>query len=223
MFLLEIKTKQNMMFLSIYNFELMTMLSLYLTFALSITLLISSPGPVISLVISDSKHGWPTGTIIGGAISAFLLLVISLIVIHFALEINEIILDWGRVIGGLYLAYLGVSILRSKVHIENAQSHHKDCFWRTMKVGLSNPKDILFFLAFLPSFIIAGGSFIQQSITLVCIWVVIDMSIMLAYAGLAKKLFSYQKSQIILYYLPGVFMSLVGCISLYLGAVSLIG
>lgn len=198
------------------------MLSLYFTFALSITLLISSPGPVISLVISDSKQGWPTGTIIGGALSAFLLLVISLIVIHFALVIDEAILDWGRVIGGLYLAYLGVCILRSKVHIEKAQSHHKDCFWRTMKVGLSNPKDILFFLAFLPSFIIAGESFVQQSITLVCIWVVIDMSIMVAYAVLAKKLFSYQKSQVILYYLPGVFMTLVGGISLYLGVLSLL-
>ena len=198
------------------------MLSLYFTFAISITLLISSPGPVISLVISDSKHGWPTGTIWGGAISAFLLLAISLLVIHFALVIDENILDWGRVIGGFYLAYLGFSILRSQVHIENAKSHHKDCFWRTMKAGLSNPKDILFFLAFLPSFIIPDQSFMQQSFIFLSIWLVIDVVIMVAYAGLAKKLFSYQKSQAILYYLPGVFMMLVGGISLYLGATSLI-
>ncbi|TEW56860.1 LysE family translocator [Psychromonas sp. RZ22] len=198
------------------------MLSLYLTFAISITLLISSPGPIISLVISDSKHGWPTGTIWGGAISALLLLAISLVVIHFALVIDENILDWGRVIGGVYLAYLGLSILRSKVHIEKNKSHHKDCFWRTMKAGLSNPKDILFFLAFLPSFIVSGESFIEQSFIFLGIWAVIDMGIMVAYAGLAKKLFSYQKSQPILYYLPGIFMMLVGLISLYLGVVSLI-
>jgi threonine/homoserine/homoserine lactone efflux protein len=186
-------------------------------------LLIASPGPVISLVISDSKHGWPTGTILGGALSAFLLLVISLVVIHFALVINENLLDWGRVVGGFYLAYLGFSILRSKVHIENAASHHKDCFWRTMKVGLSNPKDILFFLAFLPSFIVAEASFVQQSFIFLGIWLVIDMLIMLAYAGVAKQLFRYQKSQAILYYLPGVFMMIVGSISFYLGVVSLLG
>jgi len=198
------------------------MLSLYFTFAISITLLISSPGPVISLVISDSKHGWPTGTIWGGAISAFLLLAISLLVIHFALEIDENILDWGRVLGGGYLAYLGCSILRSKVEIKNTKSHHKDCFWRTMRVGLSNPKDILFFLAFLPSFIIPEQSFSQQSFIFLGIWSMIDTTIMVAYAGLAKKLFSYQKSQMVLYYLPGVFMLLVGGISIYLGAQSII-
>lgn len=198
------------------------MLSLYFTFAISITLLISSPGPVISLVISDAKHGWPTGTILGGAISAFLLLLSSLLLIHFALIINENIMDWGSVVGGFYLAYLGISILRSKVHIKNAKSHHKDCFWRTMKVGLSNPKDILFFLAFLPSFMVSEQPFILQSSIFLSIWVVVDMTIMLAYAGLAKKLFTYQKSQMILYYLPGVFMVLVGVVSLYLGVTSLI-
>lgn len=197
------------------------MLSLYFTFALSITLLISSPGPVISLVISDAKHGWPTGTIVGGAISAFLLLAISLVMIHFALVIDESLLDWGRVIGGLYLAYLGFSILRSQVQVNDAKSHHKDCFWRTMKAGLSNPKDILFFLAFLPSFITPEQSFAQQSLLFLGIWLVIDIIIMVAYAGLATKLFSYKKSQTILHYLPGIFMILVGGISLYLGAQSL--
>lgn len=198
------------------------MLSLYITYAIAITLLISSPGPVISLVISDSKHGWPTGTIWGGAISAFLLLAISLVVIHFALVIDETLLDWGRVIGGLYLAYLGLSILASKQQHTTAKSHHHDCFWRTMKVGLSNPKDILFFLAFLPSFIITDQPFVEQSMIFLAIWVVIDMSIMVAYAGVAKKLLEYVFWQKALFYLPGIFMSLVGGISLYLGAVNLL-
>lgn len=197
------------------------MLSLYITYAISITLLISSPGPIIALVISDSKQGWPTGTIWGGVISAFLLLAIALVVIHFALVIDENLLDWGRVIGGLYLTYLGVSILRSKVQRSTAKSHHHDCFWRTMKVGLSNPKDILFFLAFLPSFIITEQSFIEQSAIFLAIWVVVDIIIMVAYAGLAQKLLAYESCQKILFYLPGVFMSLVGLISLYLGAVNL--
>ncbi|MDA7746659.1 LysE family translocator [Psychromonas sp.] len=198
------------------------MISLYLTFAFSITLLISSPGPVISLVISDAKYGWPTGTIWGGAISAFLLLAISLVVIHFALEIDEQLLDWGRIIGGGYLAFLGGAILRSNVQVKGATSHHKDCFWRTMKVGLSNPKDILFFLAFLPSFIVAERSFVTQSAIFLTIWLVIDVLIMVSYAGVAKKLLTYPKWRTALYYLPGFFMMLVGAISVYLGAVSLI-
>lgn len=193
------------------------MLSLYLTYAISIALLISSPGPVIALVISDSKHGWPTGTIWGGAISALLLLSCSLLVIHFALVINDVLLDWGRVLGGLYLSYLGVSILRSKQQYSIAKSHHSDCFWRTMKVGLSNPKDILFFLAFLPSFIVSEQPFIEQSMIFLGIWAVIDLFVMIAYASVAKKLLVYERCQTLLFYLPGVFMSVVGTISIYLG------
>lgn len=198
------------------------MLSLYITYTIAITLLISSPGPVVALVISDSKHGWPTGTILGGAISAIVLLVVSLVVIHFTLVINDTLLDWGRVIGGAYLAYLGASILTSKQQVSITESHHHDCFWRTMKVGLSNPKDILFFLAFLPSFITTDQPFVEQSMIFVAIWLVIDMSIMVAYAGVAKKLLEYVFWQKALFYLPGIFMSLVGAISIYLGAVNLL-
>ena len=164
------------------------MLSLYLTYAVSIAFLISSPGPVIALIISDSKHGWPTGTIWGGAISAVLLLMLSLLLLSFALAIDATMLEWGRVIGGLYLIYLGMTVLGSKEQIKTAKSHHHDCFWRTMKVGLSNPKDILFFLAFLPSFIVATESFLQQSMTFIAIWLVVDLLIMLAYAAVAQKL-----------------------------------
>ena len=197
------------------------MLSIYFTFALSITLLISSPGPVISLVIADAKKGWPTGTLLGGSLSAILLLSLSLLLIHFALTIDETILDWGRIAGGSYLLYLGAAILCSKVTTGETQTDHKDCFWRTMKVGLSNPKDILFFLAFLPSFIVADMAFGAQSIVLISIWAVIDMSIMLVYAFFAQKLFAYAKTHVLLHYLPGVFMSLVGGISLSLGGMSL--
>ncbi len=197
------------------------MFSVYLTYAVSIALLISSPGPVIALIISDSKHGWPTGTIYGGAISALLLLSISLMLLSLALAIDENILEWGRVVGGLYLIYLGVSILTSKAYLDKIKSHHNHCFWRTMKVGLSNPKDILFFLAFLPSFIIATESFLQQSVIFLGLWAVIDMAIMLIYARVAQKLLSYDKCRTVLYYLPGVFMSLVGGISCSLGGYQL--
>ncbi|MEI6896969.1 MAG: hypothetical protein V5786_05705 [Psychromonas sp.] len=54
------------------------------------------------------------------------------------------------------------------------------------------------------------------------LWLVIDMFIMISYAGIAKKLLMYKSSQIILFYLPGVFMTLVGTISLYLGTMNLL-
>jgi len=199
------------------------MFSLYLTYFISITLLISSPGPIVSLVISDSKYGWPSATIWAGAISALLLLATSLLMIHFTLAIDENILDWGRVVGGGYLAYLGISILLSPISIDKSEYKHTNCFWRTMRAGLSNPKDILFFLAFLPSFIVPDTSFIEQSIYFLIIWAFVDVSVMIVYAGVAKKLFSYSYFHTLLHYIPGVFMLFVGGASLYLGGLSLMG
>lgn len=198
------------------------MLSIYLSYAIAVFLLISSPGPVISLVIADAKHGWPIGTLIGSAISALLLLTAALLFIHFALVVDEQLLDIGRVLGGAYLAYLGGRLFLSKQAIAITSGHHKDCFWRAMKVGLSNPKDILFLLAFLPSFIIPEQSLLEQSLILLVIWAVIDMSIMLVYAGAAKRLLSYPFFHSLLHYLPSAFMLLLGTLSSYLGIISLL-
>ncbi|WP_019617008.1 LysE family translocator [Psychromonas ossibalaenae] len=194
------------------------MLSIYITYAVSIAILISTPGPLIALIISDSKHGWPSGTILGSALASLILLVCALIALNFAVSLDPHLLEWGRVIGGCYLIYLGLTALRKEVVIDDIKSHNKNCFWRAMRAGISNPKDILFFVAFLPSFVIATESFTQQALIFLVLWVVIDVSIMVTYAKAAKKLLSYAKCRTVLFYLPAVFMPVVGGISLYLGA-----
>lgn len=198
------------------------MFSLYVTYAISIALLISSPGPVISLVIADCKYGWPKGTLLGAALSALLLLMSALLLIHFALAVDESLLDWGRILGGAYLLFLGVQLLTSNRTSSIKPGHHKGCFWRAMKVGLSNPKDILFLLAFLPSFIHQQQSFLEQSLLLIVIWAVIDISIMSAYVVVAKRLLTRASWQLLLHYLPGVCMLLLGGLSGYMGIVSLL-
>jgi len=119
----------------------------YLSFAGAVALLIASPGPIVALVIADARRAWPAWTIAGGVISAQLLLVLALIAIYMTLDINPAALNWGQVLGGVYLTWLGVKTLgrRSKLGAEAPRNAHG--FWRAMGVGLSNPKDILFFLA----------------------------------------------------------------------------
>ena len=51
----------------------------YLSFALAITLLIASPGPVVALVLADGRGTWPTWTILGGILSAQILLACALL------------------------------------------------------------------------------------------------------------------------------------------------
>ncbi|HCC63220.1 MAG TPA: lysine transporter LysE, partial [Pseudomonas sp.] len=128
----------------------------YLAFAAAVALLIASPGPVVALVVADARRSWPAWTILGGVISAQLLLIAALMLIYLALDLKPVILEWGQVLGGLYLIWLGADGLcggggEEAREVPRPQSHY---FWRAMAVGLSNPKDILFFLAFLPGFIL---------------------------------------------------------------------
>ncbi|MEN2507235.1 LysE family translocator [Stutzerimonas stutzeri] len=195
----------------------------YLAFAAAITLLIASPGPVVALVIADARRSWPAWTILGGVLSAQILLVAALVLIYLALDLEPVILEWGQVIGGLYLIWLGADGLcggnDEKPHLPRSHVHY---FWRAMAVGLSNPKDILFFLAFLPGFILPAQPFAPQAATLIAIWALVDVSILITYSLAARRLASHPQLQQVLDLLPSFFLLALGLVSCGMGVNSLV-
>ncbi|UOK36796.1 LysE family translocator [Pseudomonas palleroniana] len=191
---------------------------LHLTFALAVFFLIASPGPVVALVISDARQAWPAATITGGVVSAQLLLLITLTLIYTALDVSPVLLNWGQVVGGLYLAWLGVSsLLASSDSVARVQKSQRHFFWRALKVGLSNPKDILFFLAFLPGFIEPNGDFIKQGLILALIWGVIDITILLIYGAISRQMLSFAVAQKVMAKAPSVFLLGIGLLSGVMG------
>ncbi|WP_248750473.1 LysE family translocator [Pseudomonas sp. MWU15-20650] len=196
---------------------------LHLAFAVAVFFLIASPGPVVALVISDARQAWPTATITGGVLSAQLLLLITLTLIYTAMDVSPVLLSWGQLVGGLYLAWLGVSSLRAGASdVAPEQKSRRHLFWRALKVGLSNPKDILFFLAFLPGFIEPDGDFIKQGLLLALIWGVIDVSILLIYGAISRQLLPFAAVQKIMVKAPSMFLLGIGLLSGCLGAQRLI-
>ena len=195
----------------------------YLAFAAAVTLLIASPGPVVALVIADARRSWPAWTILGGVLSAQLLLIAALVVIYLALDLKPAILEWGQVIGGLYLIWLGADGLcggnDGTPSLPRTQSHY---FWRAMAVGLSNPKDILFFLAFLPGFILPAQPFAPQALALIMIWAVVDVSILVTYSLASRHLASHGRLQGLLDLLPSFFLLALGLVSCGMGVNSLV-
>lgn len=194
----------------------------YLAFAAAVTLLIASPGPVVALVIADARRSWPAWTILGGVLSAQILIVAALLLIYLALDLNPVILEWGQVLGGLYLIWLGADGLcggRDETPLQDrTQAHY---FWRAMAVGLSNPKDILFFLAFLPGFILPAQPFAPQAITLIAIWALVDVSILVTYSLVSRRLSRYERLQRMLDLLPSFFLLGLGLVSCGMGITSL--
>ncbi|ARB30352.1 LysE family translocator [Pseudomonas tolaasii] len=199
------------------------MTMLHLTFALAVFFLIASPGPVVALVISDARQAWPTATITGGVLSAQLLLLITLTLIYTALDVSPTLLNWGQLVGGLYLAWLGInSLLSSADGVATVQNSQRHFFWRALKVGLSNPKDILFFLAFLPGFIEPDGDFIKQGLVLALIWGVIDVTILLVYGAISRQLLPSVTAQKIMAKAPSLFLLGIGLLSMLMGTQRLI-
>ncbi|WP_181297784.1 LysE family translocator [Pseudomonas sp. Q2-TVG4-2] len=195
----------------------------YLAFTAAVALLIASPGPVVALVIADARRSWPAWTILGGVLSAQLLLIAALVLIYLALDLEPIILEWGQVLGGLYLIWLGADGLcggnDAKPHLPRSHVHY---FWRAMAVGLSNPKDILFFLAFLPGFILPAQPFAPQAAALIVIWALVDVTILIAYSLVSRKLSSHERLQQLLDLLPNFFLLALGLVSCGMGITSLV-
>jgi len=124
---------------------------------LAITLvLILTPGPIVTLVISTGATRGVraalvtvAGTSTGNAV---LLAAIALglgWVLGHAVYLFEVL----RWCGALYLIWLGVRAWRSAGRPQELTSGHQVHFWRGFTVALSNPKTLAFFTAFLPQFV----------------------------------------------------------------------
>ena len=97
-----------------------------------------------------------------------------------------------KVVGGLYLIYLGLKSLRSAGEASVAQPTirpEKRLFAEAFVVSLLNPKVALFFLAFLPQFVVRGhGPIWTQTLVLGIIYIVLGLCSDSMYALLGAHL-----------------------------------
>jgi threonine/homoserine/homoserine lactone efflux protein len=130
--------------------------SLFAGFLAITVILILTPGPVVTLVISTgATRGVRAGLItVAGTSSgnALLLLAIALglsWVLSHAVYLFEL-LRWA---GAAYLIWLGIQAWRHAGQVQAVSPAQHVHFLRGFLVALSNPKTIVFFTAFLPQFI----------------------------------------------------------------------
>ncbi|MDQ7913024.1 LysE family transporter [Pseudomonas sp. 102515] len=190
-------------------------MSAYLSFAITVFLLISSPGPIVALVVADGRHGFPWWTILGGLLSAQVLLLLALGLIHLAIGISPTLLLAGQILGGLYLLWLGIRLFKAPT--DEPLNARRGSFGRALLVGLSNPKDILFLVAFLPAFISLQAPLAQQVPLLLAIWAAIDLLVLVAYGHLAGRMHRLTSLGRLIQRLPSFALCLIGLASVGLG------
>ncbi|MGE0315389.1 MAG: LysE family translocator [Lautropia sp.] len=138
----------------------------WLAFVAASAVLLVIPGPTILTVISYSMaHGRRANVPLVAAVALgdSTALVVSLLGLGALLATSALWFTVVKTVGGLYLLYLGLRLLRAGVSATTpwtpaAPASRWKLFVNTYAVTALNPKGIVFFVAFLPQFVSTKAS-----------------------------------------------------------------
>lgn len=145
-------------------------IEVWLAFVVASLTILVIPGPTILAVIANSVAHGPRANvplIIGVALGDITALLASLFGLGALFAVSALWFTVVKIIGGLYLLYLGVKLLRSGVSpLKMPSSDKLTSKWRlflnTYIVTTLNPKGVIFFVAFLPQFVSHQGNTTEQ-------------------------------------------------------------
>ncbi len=178
-------------------------LETWLLFCSAALLVILIPGPLSLLMIANSlnfgiRRSYPA--FLGGVSASLILLIASATGLGALLLASEQLFTVLRYLGAAYLIWLGYRAWRDadQSHSNNQASVNSGravMFRRAFTLGISNPKDILFFVAFLPQFMTTESPLITQLLIMSASWCVLDLISKIGYGLTAKVLAPMLKKQ----------------------------
>ena len=154
-------------------------LDLYLAFVAASAVLILIPGPNVALIVANSvAHGTRFGllTVAGTSSAVVVHLALTVLGATAILSFLAASFDWLRWAGVIYLVCLGVRAWRAPaVDLAGTEAQARSVkliFGRGFLVGLTNPKTLLFYGAFLPQFVTPGPTVADQLLLLAATFLV---------------------------------------------------
>ncbi|WP_213877610.1 LysE family translocator [Pseudomonas sp. dw_358] len=167
-------------------------LETWLLFSGAALVVILIPGPLSLLMIGNSlnyglRRSYPA--FLGGVSASICLLSASALGLGALLMASERVFGGLKIVGGLYLFYLAWQSWQQSRQPAHGQEVPGDLpaprfgalFGRAFVLGASNPKDILFFAAFLPQFLSAEQPLPGQLLVMIITWTLLDLLCKLAY------------------------------------------
>jgi homoserine/homoserine lactone efflux protein len=173
----------------------MIALDLYLAFVLACVVLIVIPGPNVALIVANSvAHGARFGLLTVAGTSSAVVVQLSLTVLGASAVLNFLAasFDWLRWLGVVYLVWLGIAAWRAPAvdlaQVRPQARSARRILVRGFLVGLTNPKTLLFYGAFLPQFITPGSTAPDQLLLLAVSFLVVAVVLDSGWALLAGRL-----------------------------------
>jgi threonine/homoserine/homoserine lactone efflux protein len=132
----------------------------YASFVVAILIFQLVPGPgTIAILSATAKHGIRAGlaAVLGTVLGDILYMVAAVAGLAAVMQANPVIFNALQWFGAAYLCWLGVQLLRARFVEEQPRAETRQstglCFRQAFTVSLTNPKVVLFFVAFFPLFL----------------------------------------------------------------------
>ena len=178
--------------------------ALLAAYALTVLMLIATPGPVVALVIGTATRSGmrrALETALGTNGGSLVLIAAAALVISGTLAFNHSFLVVLSLLGCLYLGYVAVEALLGpapeQAGGETLPCEHSGGFLVGLLTGLSNPKDIVFFVSFFPQFARVTESLGSSLAVLTLVWIVLDLLVLGSYILLFGRFVSADHQRLI--------------------------
>lgn len=174
------------------------LLQTWMLYVAAVFVLTITPGPSVLMCVTNSvKYGVRRASIsaLGSITSGCLLIAIVAVGFGAALVASDKVFQGMKWIGAAYLLYLGVTSFFSKESnfvVEgdrtfDSQKSSLNLYLHGLMVGITNPKGLLFFSAFLPQFLNQEAPQIPQFVVMGLTFVFFETFWLMCYSNFAAK------------------------------------
>ncbi|WP_213716972.1 LysE family translocator [Cedecea lapagei] len=155
-------------------------------YTLAVFMLILTPGPVVALVTGTAaRHGSRKAflTVIGTNSASLVLIAFAAMVLAGIVSLSPLHLSLLGLAGSVFIGWGAIASLQSRHKGGGEKTAISDGggLLKGFVVGVSNPKDILFFVSFFPQFMAVTQDFSASIMTLALVWIVLDFAILALY------------------------------------------
>ena len=167
---------------------------LWISFVLASLLIIATPGPVVTLLITTSINRGKNAAffmIPGIFLGDFAAMIMSFAGVGALLLTSPTFYTIMKLVGAAYLVYLGSHMWARSGNLvptkERLTSNESQSAIKAFCVTVLNPKSLIFFAAFMPQFVSKNGDFLPQLIILGTTYLGIGLLNDITYTLLANK------------------------------------
>ncbi|OSI14920.1 LysE family translocator [Neisseria dumasiana] len=178
---------------------------LYITYIATVFFLIATPGAVVGYIFHIShRDGWRKAVIaaIGTNAASLCLIAFATLIIFGTLVINQTVFDLVSLVGSFFLVIMAIKMFRE---IQNGtvnpdigiKKNTTAVFLNAFLIGISNPKDIIFFVAFFPQFMKIMPTTEKSLTVLILTWIMCDFLILCAYIFIARHKLTVKRMRVV--------------------------